>query len=89
MTEKKNYINLYISFVDTCSSWAAVGGGLGLYENYTNGLRPGALNKTPGVWSWLTSSSLRLGFLIAAIVTALIAVVCLIYHVSLIFVPEC
>ncbi|KAL5110679.1 Proprotein convertase subtilisin/kexin type 5 [Taenia crassiceps] len=68
----------------TCSSWAAIGGGLGLYENYT--LLEGITNSSPEAngsgWAWVRADPVRLSFFITAILTVAIALSYLVYHLT-------
>ncbi|CDS42286.1 proprotein convertase subtilisin:kexin type 5 [Echinococcus multilocularis] len=68
----------------TCSSWAAIGGGLGLYENYTflGGIADTPLEANGSGWAWVGEDPVRLSFFITAILTVAIALGYLVYHLT-------
>lgn len=76
-------------YLDTCSSWAAVGGGLDPFDTYnlTSGDpsfwgNKSTVQSTPTVWGWVTSSNLRIGLFFTAVFASVIALACVIYHVG-------
>uniref|UniRef100_A0A5K3FGZ7 P/Homo B domain-containing protein n=1 Tax=Mesocestoides corti TaxID=53468 RepID=A0A5K3FGZ7_MESCO len=70
---------------NTCSSWAAVGGGLGLYENFSfpDGILANSPGGIGGGWAWLTSDPIRLSFFITAVLTIGFALGCLLYQLTI------
>ncbi|VDO07464.1 unnamed protein product [Rodentolepis nana] len=71
----------------TCTSWSFVGGGVDLYGNYTykSDFTKLPNESIPSLWNWLKSDPIRLSFFITAIITTVIAMIYLIYFVSLPF----
>ncbi|VDK21054.1 unnamed protein product [Taenia asiatica] len=68
----------------TCSSWAAIGGGLGLYENYTflENSPNAPLEANGSGWAWVRADPVRLSFFITAILTVSISLGYLVYHLT-------
>ncbi|VUZ56328.1 unnamed protein product, partial [Hymenolepis diminuta] len=68
----------------TCTSWSLIGGGFDLYGNHTYQMDfSNAPKETiPSLWNWLKSDPVRLSFFITAIITTIIAMVYLIYHLT-------